>query len=149
MKIKYCFFDSFFRVNLLLVVLSLLFSVNNLRNNFFVNQSEIKLVIKGGEGTNYFLNNTFYKNASEVMRGVLVQTVNLDINEDVKKIKCPTLLIWGTEDTAVPYSDAVALEKIIPNCGLVTYEGCTHYAYLERLDQTNNVLRSFIGSDKK
>ena len=59
-------FGSFFRVNLLLVVLSLLFSVNNLRNNFFVNQSEIKLVIKGGEGTNYFLNNTFYQNASEV-----------------------------------------------------------------------------------
>ena len=31
-----------------------------------MNQSEIKLVIKGGEGANYFLNNTFYKNASEV-----------------------------------------------------------------------------------
>ena len=66
MFISYWLFDSFFRVNLLLVVLSLLFSVNNLRNNFFVNQSEIKLVIKGGEGANYFLNNAFYKNPSKV-----------------------------------------------------------------------------------
>ena len=66
-----------------------------------------------------------------------------------KKIKCPTLLIWGTNDSEASYEDAVELEKIISNCGLVTYEGNTHYAYLERLDQTNNILKSFIGSDEK
>ena len=54
MFISFWLFDSFFSVNLLLVVLSLLFSVNNLRNNFFVNQSEIKLVIKG-KGESFFL----------------------------------------------------------------------------------------------
>ena len=94
------------------------------------------------------IGSTDYKNASDMMRKILVKHVNLDITEDIKKIKCPTLLIWGTNDTAVPYEDAVLLEKTISNCGLVTYEGCTHYAYLERLGQTNNVLNSFIGSDK-
>ena len=89
-----------------------------------------------------------YRNASDKMRGVLVRHVNLDLKEEVKKIKCPTLLIWGTNDEAVDYEDAVVLEKLIPNCGLVTYEGCTHYAYLERLGQTISVLKSFIGSDK-
>ena len=56
--------------------------------------------------------------------------------------------IGGTLDDAVPYNDALDLEKLISNCGLVTYEGNTHYAYLERLAQTNNVLKSFIGGDK-
>ena len=92
---------------------------------------------------------TDYRNASEMMRKVLVKHVNLDLTSELGKIKCPTLLIWGTNDTAVPYNDAVELEKLISNCGLVTYEGCTHYAYLERLAQTINVLNSFIGSDKE
>ena len=91
------------------------------------------------------IGSTDYKNASEMMRKILVNHVNLDLSEDVKKIKCPVLLIWGTNDAAVSYEDAVELEKLIPNCGLVTYEGCSHYAYLERTGQTINVLSSFIG----
>lgn len=89
-----------------------------------------------------------YRNASDMMRNVLVKHVNTDLKEEVKKIKCPTLLIWGTNDEAVDYNDALVLEKLIPDCGLVTYEGCSHYAYLERLNQTVNILKSFIGSDK-
>lgn len=88
-----------------------------------------------------------YRNASKMMRDILVDTVNLDVTEDVKKISCPTLLIWGTEDEAVSINDARELETLIKDCGLVEYEGCTHYAYLERLGQTINVLNSFLGVD--
>lgn len=91
------------------------------------------------------IGSTDYKNASEMMRKILVSTVNLDITEDVKKIKCPTLIIWGTLDEAVPVSDAYELEKLIPDAGVVVYEGCSHYAYLERLNQVVNVLQVFIG----
>lgn len=90
------------------------------------------------------IGSTDYKNASEMMRKILVNHVNLDITEDVKKIKCPTLLIWGTMDMAVSVDDAYELEKLIDNCGLVTYDGCTHYAYLERFGQTISVLKSFF-----
>lgn len=86
-----------------------------------------------------------YKNASKMMRDILVDTVNLDISEDVKKISCPTLLIWGTNDEAVSINDAYELEKLIPDAGVVEYEGCTHYAYLERLDYTITVLNAFLG----
>ena len=95
-----------------------------------------------------YIGSTDYKNASEMMRKIRVKHVNLDLTDEMKNIKCPTLLIWGTNDSAVDYSDGVELEKLISNCGLVTYEGCTHYAYLERLGQTVNVLNSFIGDDK-
>ena len=90
-----------------------------------------------------------YRSASETMRKILVNHVNLDLTEEVKNINVPTLLIWGTNDEAVSIEDAKILEKLIPNAGLVEYEGCTHYAYLERLGQTINVLKSFIGSDEK
>ena len=90
------------------------------------------------------MGSTDYRNASPKMREILVKHVNTDISDKVSKIKCPTLLIWGTQDEAVPYEDAQELEKLIKDAGLVTYEGCTHYAYLERLQQTINVLKSFI-----
>ena len=90
------------------------------------------------------IGSTDYKNASEMMRKILVSTVNLDITEDVKKIKCPTIIIWGTLDDAVPLEDAYELEKLIPDAGVVTYEGCTHYAYLERLPEVVNVIKVFI-----
>ena len=86
-----------------------------------------------------------YKNASEIMRKILVEHVNLDITEEVKKISCPTLLVWGTNDTEVPLERAYELENLIKDAGVVEYEGCTHYAYLERLDQTLRVIKSFIG----
>ena len=94
------------------------------------------------------MGSTDYRNASEMMRKILVAHVNLDLTSELKNVKCSTLLIWGTNDEHADYEDALELEKSIKDCGLVTYEGCTHYAYLERLNQTINVLNSFIGVDK-
>ncbi len=85
-----------------------------------------------------------YRNATDTMRKILVNTVNLDITEDVKKIKCPTLIVWGTLDEAVPVERAYELEKLIQDSGVVIYENCTHYAYLENLNQTIKVLHSFL-----
>lgn len=85
-----------------------------------------------------------YRNASPIMRQVLVNTVNLDISESVKKIKCPTIIIWGTLDEQVDVSEAYELEKLISDAGVIVYENCTHYAYLEKLGQTISVISSFI-----
>lgn len=85
-----------------------------------------------------------YQNASEMMRKILVCTVNTELYEDLPKIKCPTLLIWGTNDTAVPINRAYELEKIIKDAGVVKYEGATHYAYLERLYEVLKVLEVFF-----
>lgn len=90
------------------------------------------------------LGSTDYRNASEIMRGVLVKTINEDLSEDAKKIKAPVLMIFGEFDTAVPISEAKVLESLINNAGLVIYPGCTHYAYLERLNQTIAVLKEFF-----
>ena len=92
------------------------------------------------------IGSTDYRNASPLMREILVNTVNLDITEEVKKIKCSTLIVWGTLDEAVPVERAYELEKLIKDAGVVVYEGCSHYAYLERLQQTINVVRIFLES---
>ena len=91
------------------------------------------------------IGSTDYKNATPMMRTILVNTVNEDLTGYLKQISNPTLLIWGDNDTAVSVEDAKYAESIMKDAGLVIYEGCTHYAYLERLDQTINVLNNFLG----
>ena len=90
------------------------------------------------------MGSTDYRNASPMMRDILVKHVNTDITENVKKITCPTIIIWGTNDAAVPITDAYDLEKLIKDSAVIPYEGCTHYAYLERLGQTNSIIKNFI-----
>lgn len=85
-----------------------------------------------------------YRNASEMMRKILVNTVNEDLSSCAMKIKCPTLLIWGDNDSEAPLEEAQELEKIIKDAGLVVYEGGTHYTYLEFINPVCNVIKTFI-----
>ena len=94
------------------------------------------------------IGSTDYRNASPVMRSVLVNTVNEDLTEYLKQIDAPTILIWGDLDTAVSVEDARYAETIMKDAGLIVFEGCTHYAYLERINQTINILNSFLKEGK-
>ncbi len=85
-----------------------------------------------------------YKAASPMMKQVLVKTVNEDLSFDAKKINVPVILIYGDLDSEVPEEDTKEYERLIPDCGLIMYEGCTHFAYLERLYQTINIINNFI-----
>ena len=84
-----------------------------------------------------------YRSATPIMRDILVKTVNQDLSENAKKIKCPTLLIWGDNDEAVPVSEARELEKLLPDGALIILPG-THYCYLENLNQVINIIYNFI-----
>lgn len=85
-----------------------------------------------------------YKAASPIMKKVLVKTVKEDLSLDALKIKAPTILIYGDNDSEVPYEDTKEYERLIDDCGLIIYENCTHYAYLERLNQTISIIENFI-----
>ncbi len=85
-----------------------------------------------------------YRNASVVMRKVLVNTVNEDLSDCAKKIECPTLLIWGDNDTEEPVSSAKKMEALLQDGALIILPNSTHYAYLENLVQVVNIINNFI-----
>lgn len=87
-----------------------------------------------------------YANASVMMRRILSKVVNEDLKSVMPSIKAPTLLIWGTADTATPLSDAKTMERLIPGSGLVTFPGASHYSFLDRPGQFAAVLSSFLNS---
>ena len=90
------------------------------------------------------IGSTDYKNASEIMRKILVETVNEDLTDNVKKIKCPVILIYGQLDKDVPIEEGKQLEELLSDGYLVTYPYGTHYAYFEDIVRTNKIIESFM-----
>lgn len=85
-----------------------------------------------------------YKSATPVMRQTLVRVVNEDLTSLLSKINVPSLLIWGTADTATPISDGEAFERLIPDAGLVRIQGADHYSFLRDPLLTSRVVSSFL-----
>ena len=92
-----------------------------------------------------FIGSTDYKNASPMMRKILVNVVNEDLTEYVKKIKASTIVIAGENDVDVPLDEIKLYENYIEDCAVIVYPKCTHYAYLEDINRTNSIISSFIG----
>ncbi len=85
-----------------------------------------------------------YAAASPVMRGCLVKAVNEDLTPLFEKIGYEVLLIWGTLDDATPLSDALLMEKLMPDAGLVKIEGAGHFSWLDNPALFNAVIRSYL-----
>lgn len=88
-----------------------------------------------------------YNSATPVMRQTLVKVVNEDLTHLMPNLTWPVLLIWGSADRATPLSDAKIMEKLMPEAGLVTFEGAGHYSFIERQGQYLRVLASFMKID--
>lgn len=85
-----------------------------------------------------------YAQASPRMRAILSKCVNEDLKNVMPRIKASTLLVWGTNDTATPLSDAKTMEKLIPDAGLVSFDGCGHYSFLDNPVGFSAVLTEFL-----
>lgn len=88
-----------------------------------------------------------YNNASPRMRAILSKVVNEDLCHLMPKISAPTLLFWGENDTATPLADALKMEKLIPDAGLVKVAGAGHYAFLENTTLFLRVVESFLSKE--
>jgi pimeloyl-ACP methyl ester carboxylesterase len=69
------------------------------------------------------------------------------LEEELPKISCPALIVWGAHDTLVPVKDAKRLEELIPDSRRVVFERTGHVAMLERPERFNRLLREFLAED--
>jgi pimeloyl-ACP methyl ester carboxylesterase len=85
-----------------------------------------------------------YQRATGTVRESFVRVVNEDLREFLPRIKAPTLLVWGDRDEDTPIADAHVMEKLIPDAGLVVFQGAGHYAYLERSAHFCRIVETFL-----
>lgn len=85
-----------------------------------------------------------YRAASGVMRATLVRLVNQDLTPLLQHVRAPVLLIWGDRDTETPLAAARVMERLIPDAGLVVFEGAGHFAYLEQPGRFCRIVDVFL-----
>jgi pimeloyl-ACP methyl ester carboxylesterase len=85
-----------------------------------------------------------YQRATGTLRGSFVRIVNEDLRSALPHIHVPTLLIWGDRDEDTPLADGQLMERLIPDAGLIVFEGAGHYAYLEQSARFCLIVETFF-----
>ena len=85
-----------------------------------------------------------YATSAPVMRPTFVRLVNEDLTPLLGEIRAPTLLIWGEHDDSTPVSDGQTMERLIPDAGLVVFEGAGHFAYADQPQRFTRVAAHFL-----
>ncbi len=67
-----------------------------------------------------------------------------NLANDLPKIKTPTLLIWGLNDTITPPIVAHDFNRLLSNSKLRFIDKCCHAPMMERPEEFNNILAEFL-----
>lgn len=70
----------------------------------------------------------------------------VDSRADLAGFSCPTLVLCGREDKPSPLELHEEMAGLIPNARLVVIERCGHLSPLERPDEVNGHLRTWLAS---
>ncbi len=90
-----------------------------------------------------------YRAAGGTLRATMVRLVNTDMRSWLSRLTTSTLLIWGDRDQETPLQDARTMERLIPDAGLVVFEGCGHFAYAEQPDRFCRIVDVFLRGESR
>jgi 2-hydroxy-6-oxonona-2,4-dienedioate hydrolase len=65
----------------------------------------------------------------------------------LRQIQAPTLLTWGRDDRVTPLDGAIAPMRLIRRCELHVFPDCGHWTMIERKDEWESVVLSYLSRD--
>ncbi len=78
------------------------------------------------------------------LRETFVRVIQEDLASYAERVSAPTVLIWGDQDKDTPLWQGRRLEQLIPDAGLVVFQGAGHFSYLERLNDYIRIVDHFL-----
>jgi pimeloyl-ACP methyl ester carboxylesterase len=85
-----------------------------------------------------------YAASDSAMRPTFVRLVNTDLTALLPDVHASTLLVWGDQDTETPLSDGETMARLIPDAGLVVFQGAGHFSYADQPQRFTRVARHFL-----
>ncbi len=67
--------------------------------------------------------------------------------DEITKIKVPTLLVWGLNDTITPPIVAHEFNQLIPNSTLRFVDECCHAPMMEKPEEFNQLVEEFLNKE--
>ncbi len=84
-------------------------------------------------------------------RNKLIRTLALaksairhNMANDLPKMKIPTAIIWGNQDTVTPPDVAKEFHKLLPNSNLYWIDKCGHVPMMEHPVEFNNIMHKWL-----
>lgn len=75
------------------------------------------------------------------------EILSANTEELLRKIKAPTLLVWGTNDTLIPVKYADVFKREIEHSSLIKLRGSGHVPMFDRPKEFNEVVCKFLSYD--
>lgn len=72
-----------------------------------------------------------------------------NLGDEIRKIACPTCLIWGRNDTVTPPMVAEEFYKLLPDAELFWIDQCGHAPMMEVPSEFNKILNTFLSKHTK
>lgn len=88
-----------------------------------------------------------YAKLNPNMRKTFVKVINEDLSGCLPAVHCPTLLVWGDQDTETPLWMGQKMEHEIPDAALIVFEGRGHFAFAEEAQRFLLILKAFMEGD--
>ncbi len=84
-----------------------------------------------------------YLKASPIMKETMQNLLAYDATSDLKKIICPSLCIWGREDSATPLWMGEKIVADIPNCNIKIIDG-GHNVHITHPEIVAGYIKDFL-----
>lgn len=65
-------------------------------------------------------------------------------DEEIKKVKKPTLIVHGREDKVIPVANSYKLINLLENAELHVFGGCGHWTQIEKADEFSELVKNFL-----
>jgi pimeloyl-ACP methyl ester carboxylesterase len=85
-----------------------------------------------------------YEKTSGIQKNIFKKVIREDISHLLKKIKIPTLVVWGSRDTYTPLRFGKKIAKNMPNATLNIIDGGTHGLHISKQEELLSTMISFI-----
>lgn len=72
-----------------------------------------------------------------------------NLGDRIHNITCPSLLVWGNQDTITPPFVGDKFHELLPNSELHFLDNCGHAPMMERPDEFNVILKNFLQRQDK
>lgn len=83
---------------------------------------------------------------TRVWRDALAGLLAADSTDDLHRIQCPTLILWGDRDTIFAREEQEKLRKAIPGARLIVYPETGHAPHWEQPERFIQDLQMFVQS---
>jgi 2-hydroxy-6-oxonona-2,4-dienedioate hydrolase len=73
-------------------------------------------------------------------------TIKHNLSSEIKRIQCPTLIVWGKQDIVTPPIVAEQFHKSIIGSKLIWIDQCGHVPMIETPDEFNQIYNEYISA---